>query len=88
MKVIKRAKIKMVWHISQLFKLRFKTSRAAKWDCVIRERKLMLIRAFLADPSIDKIILNCFLKPGQRPSLISIYNAVHKNWDVLSKAEN
>ena len=45
----------------------------------------MVMRAFLVDPPEDKVILDCFLKPGQLPSLLSIYHAVRENWPTLAK---
>lgn len=84
-KTCERTKLQMVWHIRRLFKSRRRTSRAARWDCVLRGGKLILMRAFLVDPPTDKVILNCFLEPGQLPSLLSIYQAVRKNWPTLAQ---
>ena len=86
METNKHTKCQMVKHIYGLFKMRPKTLRTARWHCVLSSGSLMVTRAFSIDPPADKVILDCFLKPGQLPSLVSICQSVRKNWDVLVEA--
>jgi hypothetical protein len=72
-------------YIRYLFRLRFKTFKPERWNCILRADQLKVVRRCQLEPT-DYIIMDCFLLPEDLPSKVSIYLAVRKNWQVLSEA--
>ena len=87
MKIIEHTKkIQVVNYIRRLFRLRPEMFKDMSWDCVLRGEKLMVVRS-CSKKTDDKRIVRCLLESGQIPSMLSIYLAVQKKWDVLVEAD-
>jgi len=79
-------KLQVVYYIRSLFAERNVTFRAARWDCVLRDGRLLVVRSFLKEQT-DLIILNSLLDGDHLPSLYATYIAVTRNWPVLANVD-
>lgn len=80
-----RARLQMANHIRQLFAVRPETLRASRWNCALRDGRLIVIRPSAKEPA-DRVIMNCLLNSGQVPSWYSTYMAVREGWRTLIEA--
>lgn len=71
--------------IRSLFAERNDTLRAANWDCVLRDGRLVVIRSFLKEPT-DLLIMNVLLDCNQIPSWYATYVAIARNWPLIVMA--
>lgn len=78
-------KLEVVNHVRYLFAVRPETIRATRWNCVLRDGQLIVIRTFRKEPT-DRVIMEYLLEPGKLPSWFSIYRAVRKSRQVLVEA--
>ena len=76
----------MVRYIRHLFKLRPEIYKPNTWACVMRDKKLVVVRNFDAELT-DTVIMYRFLVPGETPSWFSIYSVIRKRWHELVRAE-
>jgi hypothetical protein len=72
----------MANYIRYLLEVRPVAFRASKWNCVLRDGQLVVIRPSKREPA-DQLIMDCFLKSGQLPSWYSTYVAVRESWSTL-----
>jgi len=79
-------KLGVVNHVRSLFADRNETFRATKWNCVLRDGRLIVIRAFLKEPT-DLLIMDAMLESDRLPSWYATYVAVTKNWSSILKAD-
>ena len=79
-------KLEVVNYVRYLFAVRPETIRATRWNCVLRDGQLIVIRTFRKEPT-DSVIMDYLLEPGKRPSWFSIYRSVRRNWQVLVEAK-
>ena len=79
-------KLGVVNHIRGLFAGRGETFRAASWNCVLRDGRLVVVRSFLKQPS-DVLIMDAVLDSDRLPSWYATYTAVTRNWSVIARAE-
>lgn len=80
-----RTRLRMANYIRYLFEMRPVAFRASKWNCALRDGRLVVIRPSTKE-SADQLIMDCFLKSGQLPSWHSTYVAVRENWSTLVEA--
>jgi hypothetical protein len=81
-----KTKIRMVRYIRHLFELRSAMNRPNTWACVLRGRKLAVVRGFDVGLT-DSVIMHRFLAPGEVPSWSLIYSVVTKRWAELVRAD-
>ena len=79
-------KLGVVHYVRSLFAERNATFRATHWDCVLRDGRLLVIRAFSKDPA-DVLIMSALLDRDRLPSWYETYVAVSRNWPLLAKAD-
>jgi len=82
----KAGKFWMVRYIRCLFRLRPEIYKPNTWACVMRDRKLVVVRNFDVGLT-DSVIMYRFLAPGETPSWRSTYSIVRKKWHELVRAE-
>ena len=80
-----KTKFQMVRYIRHLFELRPVMNRPNTWACVLRGRKLAVVRGFDVGLT-DSVIMHRFLAPGEVPSWSLIYSVVKKRWAELIRA--
>ena len=76
----------MARYIRRLFKLRPELSYPNTWACVMRDKKLVVVRNFDVGLT-DSVIMYRFLAPGEVPSWRLTYSVVRKRWHELVRAE-
>ena len=82
----KVGRFRMVRYIRHLFKLRPVMHRPNIWVCVLRGRKLAVVRGFDVGLT-NSVIMHRFLASGETPSWFSTYSVVRKRWHELVRAE-
>ena len=82
----KAGKFWMVRYIRRLFKLRPELPNPNTWACVMRDKKLVMVRNFDVE-LMDSVIMFRFLASGETPSWFSTYSVVRKRWHELARAE-
>ena len=82
----KVGKFWMVRYIRRLFKLRPELYKPNTWVCVMRHRKLLVVRNFDVGLT-DSVIMWRFLTSGKVPSWFLTYSVVRKKWHELVRAE-
>ncbi|MHC4431716.1 MAG: hypothetical protein ACYS14_08870 [Planctomycetota bacterium] len=78
-------KLGVINHVRSLFAKRGETFRAASWNCVLRDGRLVVVRSFLKEPT-DVLIMDAVLDSDRLPSWYATYAAVTRNWSVIAKA--
>lgn len=79
-------KVGVVDYVRRLFAERNETLRATHWNCVLRDGRLQVIRAFLKEPA-DVLIMSAVLDRNRLPSWYETFVAVTRNWPLLAKAD-
>jgi len=74
----------VVNYVRGLFAERNETLRATHWNCVLRDGRLLVVRAFLKEPA-DVLIMTALLDCDRLPSWYETYVAVSRNWPLLAK---
>jgi hypothetical protein len=78
-------KLGVVNYVRGLFAARNETLRATRWNCVLRDGRLLVVRAFFKQPA-DVLIMTALLDCDRLPSWYETYVAVSRNWQLLAKA--
>ena len=81
-----RQEFRMARYIRRLFKLRSETDKTNIWVCVLRGRKLAVVRSFDVWLT-DGVVMHRFLAPGEVPSWSLTYSTVKKRWGQLVRAD-
>lgn len=79
-------KLQAVNYVRGLFAERDETLRATRWNCVLRDGRLLVIRAFLKERA-DVLVMSALLDRDQLPSWRETYVAATRNWPLLAKVD-